>query len=107
MRIAETKRKTLLSSRPSSHSNPNSGETTKFSAVSRLKVRGLEGTRVEFRKEKDHSIIRIKDCDENIHNRWNNQLSPVARVNEGDTVIFECRNGSDGQITDKSTSAYL
>jgi acetamidase/formamidase len=67
----------------------------------------MENTHVEFRKEKDHSIIRIKDCDENIHNRWNNQLSPVARVNEGDIVIFECRNGSDGQISDKSTTADL
>jgi len=59
---------------------------------------------VVFEKSGKGRIVHIRDVQSNIHNRWNNQLRPVAEVNEGDLVIFECRDGSDNQMSDKSTS---
>ena len=46
----------------------------------------------------------INDHQSNIHNRWNDQIKPVAEVEEGDTIVFECRDGSDAQMPDKSES---
>ena len=37
------------------------------------------------------------------HFGWNATIDPVARVAPGETVTFECRDASDGQITPRST----
>ena len=54
--------------------------------------------------DKSGVTVRVRDLPENIHNRWNNQLDPVARVNEGDIVIFESRDGSDNQFSKSTTN---
>ncbi len=59
---------------------------------------------VFFEKTGNSRTVRIRDHQSNIHNRWNNQLKPVAQVNEGELVVFECRDGSDAQMSDRSTS---
>jgi formamidase len=39
------------------------------------------------------------------HNRWHPGLEPVARVEPGDEVVLETRDGLDGQLTRDSTHA--
>jgi len=42
-----------------------------------------------------------------VHASWDNALEPRLRIAPGDTVIFECREASDGQITPDSTAEAL
>ena len=60
---------------------------------------------VVFEGSGKNTVVRVRDVQSNIHNRWNNQLKPIAEVDEGDLVIFECRDGSDNQMSDRSTTA--
>lgn len=53
------------------------------------------------------SKIRIEDAPENVHNRWDRNLRPIATVEEGDTVVFECRDGTDDQLYKDSTTDDL
>src|SRR5207249_10936669 len=59
---------------------------------------------VFFQKTGKSRTVGIGDNRKNDHNRWNNQLKPVAQVNEGELVVLECRDGSDAQMSDRSTS---
>jgi acetamidase/formamidase len=40
-----------------------------------------------------------------IHHRWNAALPPALTIRSGDTVHFQCRDSSDGQLTPHSTLA--
>lgn len=40
-----------------------------------------------------------------IHHRWNAALPPALTIRSGDTVHFQCRDSSDGQVTPQSTVA--
>lgn len=42
---------------------------------------------------------------ESLHNRWHPDIPPVARVEAGDVVTLECRDGLDGQLTRESVHA--
>ena len=42
-----------------------------------------------------------------VHACWDNSLEPRVRIAPGDTVVFECREASDGQITPESMSEAL
>ncbi|MDA4128901.1 MAG: acetamidase/formamidase family protein [Thaumarchaeota archaeon] len=59
---------------------------------------------IEFGKRGDGRTIRIRDHPANIHNRWSNQIRPVVEVTENDVVVFECRDGSDSQMSASSTA---
>lgn len=37
------------------------------------------------------------------HNRWHEEIDPVAEVDPGDTVIYETRDAVDGQLNPQST----
>ncbi len=37
------------------------------------------------------------------HFRWDNSLAPALTIDSGDTVVIDSREGTDGQITPKST----
>jgi acetamidase/formamidase len=65
---------------------------------------GGEPEPVSIGKGDGRKVIRIHDHPSNIHSRWNNAIKPVAKVDEGDLVIFECRDGSDNQLSDRSSS---
>ena len=39
------------------------------------------------------------------HNRWHPGISPILKVDPGDTVVLETRDALDGQLTPESTSA--
>lgn len=41
------------------------------------------------------------------HNAWDSSLEPRLVIEPGDTVTFECRDGSDGQVTPTTTSRDL
>ena len=41
------------------------------------------------------------------HNKWDNSLSPVLTVKDGDVVEVETREASDGQVTQSSTAQDL
>jgi len=47
--------------------------------------------------------VRVPAAD--AHNRWHPDLEPVARVQPGDVVTLETRDGLDGQLTRESTHA--
>jgi len=44
--------------------------------------------------------IHSKNC----HCGWDNSISPVKQVRPGETILFECRDASDGQITGESNA---
>lgn len=46
--------------------------------------------------------IRISEADSNIHFRWDRSIQPIAKVAEGDLVIFECRDGANDQFQKNS-----
>ncbi len=41
------------------------------------------------------------------HSKWDNSLPAAARIESGDTVVFECREPADGQFTPESTVETL
>ncbi|MGC8542730.1 MAG: acetamidase/formamidase family protein, partial [Vulcanisaeta sp.] len=41
------------------------------------------------------------------HNKWDNSLSPIATIKDGDEVEVETREASDGQVTPSSTAQDL
>ena len=43
--------------------------------------------------------------EEAIHHCWNAALPPALTIRSGDTVHFQCRDSSDGQVTPQSTVA--
>ena len=46
---------------------------------------------------------RLKDEPQKGHNRWHYDLTPVVEVEEGEEVVLETRDASDGQTTWNST----
>ncbi len=42
-----------------------------------------------------------------VHYLWDNELEPVLEVEPGDTVVYQTREVSDGQITPDSTADAL
>ncbi|GGN24390.1 acetamidase/formamidase family protein [Halarchaeum nitratireducens] len=50
----------------------------------------------------DHQIERT---DTNVRHDWSPDYDPIARVEPGDTVAFECRDSMDGQVTPKTTAS--
>lgn len=49
----------------------------------------------------------VTDVDDYIHKHWDNGIEPVLTVESGDVVTFECRDASDGEITEETTPADL
>jgi formamidase len=43
----------------------------------------------------------------NSHNRWHPGIEPSLEIDPGDEVVFECRDGFDGQIRDGATAEDL
>lgn len=46
-----------------------------------------------------HIDHQISDVDEHIHSDWDCDREPILTVDPGDTVRFECRDATSGQIT--------
>jgi formamidase len=44
--------------------------------------------------------VSLQDDPANSHNRWHPSIEPCLEIDPGDTVVFECRDGFDGQIRD-------
>ena len=42
-----------------------------------------------------------------VHAFWDKSLAPRLEIDPGDTVIFECREASDNQVTPESDSSIL
>jgi formamidase len=42
----------------------------------------------------------LQDDRANSHNRWHPGIEPVLEIDVGDEVVFECRDGFDGQVRD-------
>ncbi len=42
-----------------------------------------------------------------VHYVWDNELRPVLEIEPGDTVVYQTREVSDGQITPDSTADAL
>jgi len=49
----------------------------------------------------------IADTDDHLHHVWDNSLPPVARVESGEVVRFECRDGNDGEIGPGTTATDI
>jgi formamidase len=49
----------------------------------------------------------LLDSDDIGHNRWHPDIPPLARVTPGETIIFDVRDGLDGQVTAQTTLASL
>ena len=49
----------------------------------------------------------LVDAPETGHNRWHPDLPPALTVESGDTVVADCRDGLDGQITPTTLDADL
>jgi len=49
----------------------------------------------------------LVDAPEKGHNRWHPDLPPALTVESGDTVVADCRDGLDGQITPATLDADL
>ena len=47
----------------------------------------------------------VTDTDDNIHYTWDNGLDPVATVEDGAVVEFECRDAADNQLAPDATGA--
>lgn len=45
----------------------------------------------------------LKDQPNVGHNRWHPDIPPILEVNPGDTVVIQCRDGVDGQVSRHST----
>ena len=45
--------------------------------------------------------------DSTVHAFWDNSLAPRLEIDSGDTVVFKCREASDGQIGPDSTAESL
>jgi acetamidase/formamidase len=52
-------------------------------------------------------VTRLTFPQDQVHYRWDNSLKPVLRIPSGDTVVFQLRDVSDGQITRKSPAEDL
>jgi formamidase len=51
--------------------------------------------------------VGLQDDRRNSHNRWHPDIPPSLEIDPGDEVIFECRDGFDGQIRDGDTAEVL
>lgn len=49
----------------------------------------------------------LQDDHRNSHNRWHPGITPVLEIDPGDEVVFECRDGFDGQIQDGASPEDL
>lgn len=47
--------------------------------------------------------IHSKHC----HCGWDNSIAPVKQVQPGETILFQCRDASDGQITNESSAGDI
>jgi acetamidase/formamidase len=56
---------------------------------------------------KPHSHGRHTIHSQNCHCGWDNSLEPVLRTEPGKSILFECRDAGDGQITGLSTDADI
>ncbi|SEH17523.1 Acetamidase/formamidase [Natronorubrum sediminis] len=57
--------------------------------------------------ESDAADYRVSADDDAVHSNWNNDLEPVATVEPGDVVRFECRDATNGQLGPGSTAADI
>jgi formamidase len=54
----------------------------------------------------DRSVSLQEDM-RNSHNRWHPDIEPCLEIDSGDEVLFECRDGFDGQINEGDTGTVL
>ncbi|HEY9389687.1 MAG TPA: acetamidase/formamidase family protein [Mycobacteriales bacterium] len=52
-------------------------------------------------------MARVYHFPDQVHFRWDPRLDPVLTVEDGDTVVFELRDVTDGQISPTSTAEIL
>jgi formamidase len=53
------------------------------------------------------AAVSLQDDHTNSHNRWHPEIPPCLEVDPGDEVVFECRDGFDGQIHEGASAADL
>lgn len=49
------------------------------------------------------TISKTHYCPKETHNRWNNEIDPILKIETGDTVVFEFSDVSDFQINPDAT----
>ena len=50
---------------------------------------------------------RLRDEPEKGHNRWHPDITPILEVDEGEDVLLETRDASDGQVKEGMLPADL
>jgi formamidase len=51
--------------------------------------------------------VSLQEDQRNSHNRWHPDIPPCLEIDPGDEVVFECRDGFDGQIRDGASAEDL
>jgi formamidase len=51
--------------------------------------------------------VSLQEDRSNSHNRWHPDVEPCLEIEPGDEVVFECRDGFDGQIRDGASTEDL